>query len=70
VAFYERYGFDVLEAEAGHLGDRPEPTAMLLELGAIPKSKAVLNDNYTWTSTTTTFPVSGGVSRGGGARMR
>jgi hypothetical protein len=40
VAFYERYGFDVLETEAGHLGDRPEPTAMLLELGAIPKSKA------------------------------
>jgi hypothetical protein len=40
VAFYERYGFDVLEAEAGHLGDRPEPTAILLELGAIPKSKA------------------------------
>ena len=39
VAFYERYGFVALDAEAGHLGDRPEPTPMFLELGAIPKPK-------------------------------
>lgn len=29
-----------LEGEAGHLSDRPEPTPMFLEIGAIPKSKA------------------------------
>lgn len=40
VAFYEQYGFVALEAEAGHLGDRPEPTPMFLEIGAIPKSNA------------------------------
>jgi predicted N-acetyltransferase YhbS len=40
VAFYERYGFVALEGEAGHLSDRPEPTPMFLEIGAIPKSKA------------------------------
>lgn len=37
VAFYARYGFFPLEVEAGQLGDRPEPTPMFLELGAIPK---------------------------------
>lgn len=40
VAFYERYGFAALEGEAGHLSDRPEPTPMFLEIGAIPKTKA------------------------------
>jgi GNAT superfamily N-acetyltransferase len=40
VAFYERYGFMPIEAEAGQLGDRPEPAPMFLEIGAIPKSKA------------------------------
>lgn len=37
VAFYERLGFLALEAEAGQLGDRPEPTQMFLEVAAIPR---------------------------------
>jgi len=37
IAFYEKLGFLPLEARAGLLGDRPEPLAMFLELGAIPK---------------------------------
>lgn len=37
VAFYEKLGFISLEVTAGHLGDRPEPLPMFLELGAIPK---------------------------------
>lgn len=37
IAFYERLGFIALGVEAGHLGDRPEPSPMFLELGAIPK---------------------------------
>jgi len=36
VTFYERYGFEAMEVLQGHLGDRPEPTPMFLELGAIP----------------------------------
>lgn len=36
-AFYEKLGFEPLELEAGDLGDRPQPTAMFIELGAIPK---------------------------------
>lgn len=36
VAFYRRYGFTALEVVQGQLGDRPEPTPMFLELGAIP----------------------------------
>jgi GNAT superfamily N-acetyltransferase len=36
VAFYERYGFTALEVVQGHLGDRPEPLPMFLEIGAIP----------------------------------
>ncbi|MBK7861899.1 MAG: GNAT family N-acetyltransferase [Archangiaceae bacterium] len=32
VAFYGRLGFVDLEATSGQLGDRPEPTAMFLEL--------------------------------------
>ncbi|MES1198720.1 MAG: GNAT family N-acetyltransferase [Pseudomonadota bacterium] len=37
VDFYKKLGFIALEAEAGQLGDRPEPLPMFLELGAIPK---------------------------------
>ena len=32
VAFYAKLGFVRLDAVAGHLGDRPEPTPMFLEL--------------------------------------
>jgi len=38
VTFYEKLGFMRLETRAGQLGDRPEPTPMFLELGAIPRS--------------------------------
>lgn len=37
IAFYEKLGFMALEPRAGHLGDRPEPLPMFLELGAIPR---------------------------------
>jgi GNAT superfamily N-acetyltransferase len=37
IPFYEKLGFIDLEADAGQLGDRPEPRPMFLELGAIPK---------------------------------
>ena len=37
LADYERFGFFELTAFRGALGDRPEPTVMFLELGAIPK---------------------------------
>jgi GNAT superfamily N-acetyltransferase len=40
VAFYKRYGFTTLEVVQGHLGDRPEPLAMFLEIGAIPAISA------------------------------
>jgi ribosomal protein S18 acetylase RimI-like enzyme len=36
IGFYERLGFVRLEVRAGQLGERPEPTPMFLELGAIP----------------------------------
>ncbi|MHB8528528.1 MAG: GNAT family N-acetyltransferase [Caulobacteraceae bacterium] len=36
VEFYRRLGFIELEARAGHLGDRPQPLPMYLELAAIP----------------------------------
>ncbi len=36
VAFYARYGFEEFALVAGELGDRPAPTTMFLELGAIP----------------------------------
>ena len=36
IAFYERLGFLPLDVQSGHLGERPEPTLMFLELGAIP----------------------------------
>jgi GNAT superfamily N-acetyltransferase len=39
VAFYAKYGFFPLEVEAGQLRDRPEPTPMFLELGAIPRRR-------------------------------
>jgi predicted N-acetyltransferase YhbS len=37
VDFYARFGFSPLDVEVGQLRDRPEPTAMFLELGAIPR---------------------------------
>lgn len=43
VAFYRKLGFVVLETTAGQLGDRPQPTPMFLELGAIPKPSAPLS---------------------------
>ncbi len=39
VPFYERYGFEALDVEAGRLGDRPVPTPMFLEIGAIPRPR-------------------------------
>lgn len=39
VAFYRRYGFFDLETVQGQLGDRPEPTPMFLEIGAIPNAE-------------------------------
>lgn len=38
VAFYQQFGFIILDVLAGELGDRPAPQAMFLELGAIPKA--------------------------------
>lgn len=35
-AFYERLGFIRLAVESGELGERPAPTPMFLEIGAIP----------------------------------
>ena len=37
IAYYEKLGFIALEVSSGQLGDRPQPTPMFLELGAIPK---------------------------------
>lgn len=39
-AFYARFGFVPFEAEGGRLGDRPAPTPMFVELGAIPEPAA------------------------------
>lgn len=36
VAYYEKLGFTRLDVVSGALGDRPEPTPMFLELGAVP----------------------------------
>jgi len=36
IAFCERYGFVEFPSLSGQLGDRPEPSLMFLELGAIP----------------------------------
>jgi GNAT superfamily N-acetyltransferase len=40
ILFYEKLGFSPLDVRAGQLGDRPEPVAMFLELGAIPRPGA------------------------------
>jgi GNAT superfamily N-acetyltransferase len=37
IAFYARYGFAALDTVSGFLGDRPKPTPMFLEIGAIPE---------------------------------
>jgi GNAT superfamily N-acetyltransferase len=37
IGFYERLGFVRLEVDAGHLGERPEPTPMFLDMAAIPR---------------------------------
>lgn len=37
--FYRKLGFIDLEAAAGQLGDRPQPSPMFLELGAIPNPR-------------------------------
>ena len=37
IGFYERLGFVRLEVDAGHLGERPEPTPMFVQLDAIPR---------------------------------
>ena len=36
VTFYEGFGFVQLDADAGQLGDRPEPVPMFLELASVP----------------------------------
>jgi len=38
IDFDERLGFVRLEVDAGHLGERPEPTPMFVALDAIPRS--------------------------------
>ncbi|MEN9786905.1 MAG: hypothetical protein RLZZ299_2169 [Pseudomonadota bacterium] len=38
LGFYATLGFQSLEHTKGALGDRPEPTPMFLELGAIPRA--------------------------------
>ena len=38
VDFYRKYGFFELETVLGRPGDRPEPTAMFLEIGALRNS--------------------------------
>ena len=35
VDFYKKYGFFELETVRGRSDDRPEPTAMFLEIGAL-----------------------------------
>jgi GNAT superfamily N-acetyltransferase len=40
VGFYQKLGFNPLEATAGQLGDRPQPLPMFLELGAVPKPRS------------------------------
>ena len=37
VPFYTKLGFTALEADAGQLGDRPEPLPMFLPLGSLAK---------------------------------
>lgn len=38
IKYYKSFGFFEVTALRGGLGDRPEPTVMFLELGAIPKA--------------------------------
>ena len=38
ITFYQRYGFIEFFGLSGHLGDRPQPRPMFLDLGAIPDS--------------------------------
>lgn len=40
--YYLRWGFEALSIEAGELASKPTPTAMFLELGAIPKPADLL----------------------------
>jgi len=40
VNYYARFGFVVLQTLQGHLGDRPRPVPMFLEIGAIPDTSA------------------------------
>lgn len=39
ITFYQRFGFTALDVVRGRLEDRPEPTPMFLEIGAIPATK-------------------------------
>jgi len=36
VSYYARFGFVTLDTLQGHLGDRPRPVPLFLEIGAIP----------------------------------
>jgi GNAT superfamily N-acetyltransferase len=38
VSYYRNFGFLALEIDAGELGDRPQPLAMFLKLGTIPRA--------------------------------
>lgn len=35
VAFYEKLGFVAIDLKSGHIGDRPQPMPMYVELGAM-----------------------------------
>lgn len=39
IAFYERYGFQIVEVVEGAAEQKPEPTPMFLALGSIPPRK-------------------------------
>ena len=38
VSFYEKLGFTRLELVAGELGDRPQPVALFLAIGELPRA--------------------------------
>lgn len=38
--FYRKLGFEPLDVHVGSLGDRPVPTSLFLELGAIPRPES------------------------------
>lgn len=40
ISYYARFGFVMPEVLQGHLGDRPRPVPMFLEIGAIPDTGA------------------------------